>query len=50
MRTPKFTSTFKRDFKSAEKRGKDLEKFTVLLDVLLEGLPVPAEYKNHPLK
>jgi mRNA interferase YafQ len=50
MRTPEYSGQFKRDVKLAKKRGKDMEKFKKLLALLIEGVPLPATYLDHPLK
>ena len=50
MRTFSRTSQFKKDVKRAGKRGKDLAKLKVILDLLIDGDPLPAEYKDHPLR
>ena len=50
MRTFSRTSQFKKDVKRADKRGKDLATLRVVLDLLIEGEPLPAEYKDHPLR
>ena len=50
MRTFSRTSQFKKDVKLAGKRGKDLEKLRLLLDLLIEGGELPAQYKDHPLR
>jgi mRNA interferase YafQ len=50
VRTISRTSQFKKDVKLAEKRGKDLSKLRSVLDVLIAGQPLPAEYKDHPLR
>jgi mRNA interferase YafQ len=44
------TTQFKKDVKRAEKRGKDLTELKVVLDLLIEGKPLPPEYKDHPLR
>ena len=36
--------------KRLQKRGKDLEKLKRLIELLLAGNPLPAQYKDHPLK
>jgi mRNA interferase YafQ len=41
---------FKRDVKHAEKRGKDMGKLRNTLLLLLQGEPLPAEHRDHPLK
>jgi len=40
---------FKRDVKLVERRGKDMSKLRVLILLLIEGSPLPAAYKDHPL-
>ena len=50
MRTPEYSGQFKRDVKLAKKRGKDVEKLKKLLALLIEGVPLPATYLDHPLK
>ena len=50
MRTFSRTNQFKKDVKRAEKRGKDLSKLRAALDWLIEGDPLPPEYKDHPLR
>ena len=50
MRTFSRTSQFKKDVKRAEKRGMDLAKLKAVLDLLIDGDPLPAEYLDHPLR
>lgn len=50
MLTPVRSTQFKRDVKRAEKRGKDLSKLRKLLLLLIERQPLPAVYRDHPLK
>jgi mRNA interferase YafQ len=50
VRTFSRTNQFKRDVKLAGKRGKDLAKLKVVLDFLIEGEPLPGQYKDHPLR
>lgn len=50
MRTFSRTNQFKKDVKRADKRGKDLAKLKAALDLLIEGEPLPPEYKDHPLR
>jgi mRNA interferase YafQ len=40
----------KRDVKRMQKRGKDLAKLIAVLDLLATGLPMPEQYRDHPLK
>jgi mRNA interferase YafQ len=41
---------FKRDIKRTEKRGKDMGKLKTILLLLIAEEPLPAEYRDHPLK
>ena len=50
MRTFSRTTQFKKDVKRAGKRGKDLAELKVVLGLLIEGGPLPPEYKDHPLR
>jgi addiction module RelE/StbE family toxin len=50
MRIPEYSTQFRRDVKRAEKRGKDMSKLKELLGLLIDGEPLPARYKDHPLK
>jgi len=50
VRTFSRTSQFKKDVKLAERRGKDLEKLKIVLDLLIDGEVLPAPCKDHPLR
>ena len=50
MRTPDFTAQFKRDFKKAESRGKDMTKLEEIMGLLLVEAPLPQRSKDHALK
>ena len=50
MRSPSYSTQFHRDVKRLQKRGKDLEKLKKLIKLLLADEPLPAQYKDHPLK
>lgn len=49
MRNPISGSRFKREVKLMEKRGKDMSKLRTTIRLLIEGDPLPAEYRDHPL-
>ena len=36
--------------KQPEKRGKDIDRLRVLLELLIEDKALPARYRDHPLK
>ena len=44
-----FTSKMKRDVKLMKKRGKDMSKLVIVLDLLASGNPMPAKYRDHQL-
>ena len=50
VRIPEYSTQFRRDVKRAEKRGKNIGKLKELLALLISGDPLPANYKDHPLK
>jgi mRNA interferase YafQ len=50
MLIPRLGGQFKRDVRKVEKRGKDMGKLHVLLDLLLNEQPLPEHYRDHPLK
>jgi len=50
MLTPRLSGQFKRDVRKAKKRGKDMGKLRTLLDLLFNEQPLPAHYRDHPLK
>ena len=50
MRTFSRTSQFKKDVKLAGRRGKDLAKLKVAIDLLIDGDILPPQYKDHPLR
>jgi mRNA interferase YafQ len=50
MRTPEYSTQFRRDVKRAAKRGKDMDKLKDLLSLLIAAEPLPPRYKDHPLK
>lgn len=44
------TSQYKRDFHLAIRQGKDIQRLEKVIDALTEGMPLAAEYNDHPLK
>jgi len=50
VRTFSRTNQFKKDVKLAGKRGKDLARLKTVLDLLIDGEPLPPQYKDHPLR
>jgi mRNA interferase YafQ len=45
-----YTNKMKRDVKRMHKRGKDINKLTIALDLISSGQPMPVNYCDHPLK
>lgn len=45
----RFTKKIQHNIKLMKKRGKDLEKLTVVLKMLQQGQELPAKYKDHAL-
>ena len=50
MLTPVWSGRFKRDVRRAQKRGKEMDKLKAVLLLLVEEKPLPASYRDHPLK
>jgi mRNA interferase YafQ len=44
-----FTNRFEKDIKRAQKRHKDLSKLKVIIDTLINELPLSKKYKDHIL-
>ncbi|MBN1901028.1 type II toxin-antitoxin system YafQ family toxin [Candidatus Sumerlaeota bacterium] len=49
MRTPVYTRQFERDIKKAGKRGKNLAKFTIIAESLIEGKELDPLQRDHQL-
>lgn len=49
MRTIKYHSSFKKDYKKAVKRGYDISKLEEVLETLIIGNKLPVKYKDHEL-
>ena len=50
MLKPVLSGRFKRDVKLAEKRGRDLGKLKLVLEILISQQPLPPSTRDHPLK
>jgi mRNA interferase YafQ len=50
LRTAIRGTQFKKDVRLVQKRGKDVAKLRELILLLLEGRPLPAHHKDHPLQ
>ena len=49
MLTPVYTRQFQKDLKRNKKRGKNLEKFKIVVRTLLEGEPLDPMHRDHKL-
>ncbi|MBO4512670.1 MAG: type II toxin-antitoxin system YafQ family toxin [Victivallales bacterium] len=45
----KFTSQFKKDYKLAIKRGRDISILEKIIEMLADGQTLPEEYNDHQL-
>lgn len=45
----KFTTTFKKDYKLAVKRGLNIDKLKYVIDILSSGNKLDIKYKDHKL-
>ena len=45
----RYTNQFKKDYKLIQKRGYDVNKLKEVVQLLAEGKPLPAKYKDHYL-
>lgn len=50
LRNPNYSGQFRRDVKRARKRGKDMTKLRLVLQLLIDAKPLPARLHNHPLQ
>lgn len=49
MRRTEFTGQFRKDYKTAVKRGCDPRKLEQVLELLVNEQPLPEKYRDHPL-
>ena len=49
MLTPLFRGSYKRERKLMQKRGKDMDKLTEVMDLLINEQPLLPKHENHPL-
>jgi mRNA interferase YafQ len=45
----RYTSKFKKDFKTIIKRGYNVDLFEEVLNILIKESPLPQNYLDHPL-
>lgn len=44
-----YTKKFKKDYKKIQKRGFDIQKLKIVVDMLRKQQPLPDKYRNHKL-
>jgi mRNA interferase YafQ len=49
MKTPVYSGQFKRDYKLAQKRGKNISELLRIIGELLNGNTLPPKNRDHPL-
>ena len=49
MLSIKYTSQFKKDYKSAVKQGRDIEKMIFVIETLLHDEELPPKFRDHKL-
>ena len=47
---PYYTNKIKKQLKLLKKRGYDMVPFKEVVELLLDGIPLPAKYHDHPLQ
>ena len=47
---PEYSNKFRRDRRTAIKRGYDMNKLEITIELLASGEPMPPNYKDHSLK
>ena len=47
---PYYTNRIKKQLHLLQKRGYDLSLFKEVVDMLLDGISLPAKYRDHPLR
>ena len=50
MRRVEYSGQFKQDLKRIKKRGKDMQKIRIPMELLIEGNDLPEILLDHPLK
>jgi mRNA interferase YafQ len=50
MLIPIFLRVFEKEVEKSKKRGKDLEKLKVIIELLVEEKPLSVKNRNHKLK
>jgi len=48
--TPYYTNRIKKQLLGLKKRGYDMSLFKGVVSMLLDGIPLPAKHRDHPLR
>ena len=48
--TPYYTNRIKKQLQLLKERGYDVGLFKEVVDMLLDGTPLPIKYRDHPLR
>ena len=48
--TPYYTNRIKKQLKTLEKRGYNMDLFKEVVEMLLDGKPLPPKHRDHPLR
>ena len=48
--TPYYTNRIKRQLKNLKKRGYNMSLFKEVVELLLDGKPLPPKHNDHPLR
>jgi mRNA interferase YafQ len=49
LRSPAFSGQFRRDAKRMQRRGKDMSKLRTVIQLILQGEPLPERLRDHAL-
>jgi mRNA interferase YafQ len=49
MLLPIFTKQFKKDYILSQKRQRDMNKIETVMSLIINQIPLPPVYRNHPL-
>lgn len=45
-----YTARFKKEYRLIKKRGYNIDLLKTVIEILRKGEPLPAKYKDHPLR
>ncbi len=50
MRSAKLAKRFRRNYAKIQRSGRDVAKLNAVMDMLIEGILLPLQYKDHGLR